>query len=88
MKALAKRVERLQRRRAAAVERDYVQNPRDHFRMVVSRMDRPLNLETSRCARTLSADGTLTELVRLDGIRGDLSNEELERFVARFPVQK
>jgi hypothetical protein len=27
-------------------------------------------------------------LVRLDGIRGDLSDEELDRFVSRFPVQK
>jgi hypothetical protein len=45
-------------------------------------MDHPLNLETSRCTRTLCPNGTLMEVVHLDGIRGNLNDEELDRFVA------
>jgi hypothetical protein len=36
----------------------------------------------------LNADGSLTEVVRLDGIRGGLTQAELEEFVQRFPVEK
>ena len=46
-----------------------------------------LNLETSRCRRMLNADGSLTEVVRLDGLRGSLTDAELEKFVQSFPVQ-
>jgi len=51
-------------------------------------MDRALSLETSRCRRTLTASGALTEVVRLDGIRGGLTNEALEEFIQRFPVER
>ena len=51
------------------------------------RMDRALRLETSRCRRMLTADGSLTEVVRLDGTRGGLTDEELEEFVESFPVE-
>jgi len=33
-------------------------------------------------------DGQLTEVVWLDGNRHGLSDEELERFIERFPVQR
>jgi hypothetical protein len=49
-------------------------------------MDHALSLATSTCSRTLCTDGTLLEIVDLDGIRGDLSDEELEHFVSEFPV--
>src|SRR5260370_33799356 len=48
-------------------------------------MDRPLNLETSRCSRTTSAGGTLTELVRLNGIRGNLSKRGARTFRPQVP---
>ena len=84
MKSLARRVHRLQRQFAPIP--DYLQNPRDRFRLVVSGMDHPLNLETSRCTRTLCPNGTLMEVLHLDGIRGNLNDEELDRFVGSFPV--
>jgi hypothetical protein len=46
----------------------------------------PLNLATSRCTRTLCPNGTLLEVVHLDGIHGNLNDEELDRFVGSFPV--
>jgi hypothetical protein len=36
----------------------------------------------------LNTDGSLTEVVRLDGIRGALSDEDLEKFVQRFSVER
>jgi hypothetical protein len=50
-------------------------------------MDRDLALETSTCHRTLTASGCLIEVVRLDGRRGGLTDEELEKFVKSFPIQ-
>jgi hypothetical protein len=49
-------------------------------------MDHDLSLATPTCSRTLCADGTLLEVVDLDGIRGDLSDEALDQFVSGFPV--
>ncbi len=37
--------------------------------------------------RTLTASGSLTEVVRLAGNRAGLSDEELEKFVQSFPVE-
>jgi hypothetical protein len=37
--------------------------------------------------RTLTANGCLTEVVELDGIRDGLTDEELEKFVKSFPIQ-
>jgi len=51
-------------------------------------MDRALSLETSRCRRMLNADGSLTEVVRLDGIRSGLTNAELDKFIQSFPVER
>jgi hypothetical protein len=44
-------------------------------------------LETSTCRRMLNADGFLTEVVRLDGARGGMTDEEMEKFVKSFPVE-
>ena len=55
---------------------------------MVSAMDHALNLETSTCRRTLTANGALTEVVRLDGMHGDLTDEELDNFVEGFPVER
>jgi hypothetical protein len=32
-------------------------------------------------------DGFLTEIVRLDGTRGDQTDEEMEKFIESFPVR-
>jgi hypothetical protein len=77
-------MQRLQRQFAPAP--DYRQNPRERLRLIVTAMDHDLSLATSTCSRTLCADGTLLELVNLDGIRGDLSDEALDEFVNGFPV--
>ena len=45
-------------------------------------------LGASTCRRTLSADGFLTEIVRLDGTRGGLTDEEMETFVETFPIER
>src|ERR1700722_7249255 len=46
---------------------DLARNPRQRLRAVLCRMRRTLCLETSKFRRTLSADGFLTEKVKLDG---------------------
>jgi hypothetical protein len=84
MSALTRRVNRLQRQFAPA--RDYLQNPHERLRLIVSAMDHDLSLATSRCIRTLCTNGTLIEVVRLDGIRGELSDDALDQFVSGFPV--
>ena len=86
MKTVIRRITRLEDR--FAPQRDFVANPRGRLRIVVCRVDRALSLETSRCRRMLNADGSLTEVVRLDGIRGALSDEDLEKFIQRFPVER
>jgi len=35
-----------------------------------------------------TASGSLIEVVRLDGIRGGLTDEELEKFVQSFPIER
>ena len=47
----------------------------------------PLNLATSTCRRTLNPGGGITEIVELDGHEDSLSQEELERFIAGFPIE-
>jgi hypothetical protein len=86
MKTVVKRITRLEDR--FATQRDFVGNPRDRLRIVVARMDRALSLETSRCKRSLTASGSLMEVVKLDGVRGGLSDEDLEKFVQRFPIER
>jgi hypothetical protein len=87
MTNVVKRICRLEDHLSPPPEPDFLRNPEKRNRIVVSRMDRKLNLETSSCTRMLSEDGVLTEVVRLDGISASFSEDELERFLARFPVQ-
>lgn len=46
----------------------------------------PLNLETSRCVRNACPDGTILEVVELDGNADELAKDELEEFVLRHPI--
>jgi hypothetical protein len=88
MKTVVRRIRRLEDRFAPKVQADFLRNPRQRLRIVVCRVDRALRLETSTCRRTLTASGFLSEVVRLDGIRGGLTDEVLEKFVESFPVKK
>ena len=86
MRTVVRRIARLEHR--FAPQPDFACNPRGRLRIVVCRMDRALSLETSRCRRTLTADGSLTEVVRLDGIRGGLTDDDLEKFILSFPIER
>ena len=87
MKAVIRRIARLEEQLAPKVQPGFLRHPRHHMRLVVSALDRDLTLETSTCHRTLTASGCLIEVVRLDGRRDGLTDEELEKFVESFPVQ-
>jgi hypothetical protein len=87
MKTLAKRLVRLEEQ-LAPVQPDYARNPRSRHRVLVSNMGKQLNLETSTCRRTLSADGALFEMVTLDGSRSGLTDAQLETFIESFPINR
>jgi len=80
MRTLARRLEKLE----SVLGRSDA--PRWTARLIVRPMGRPLDLEQSGCTRTLSSDGCLAELVDLNGDDPMPSEEELDRFVARFPI--
>jgi hypothetical protein len=84
MKNLVRRLAMLEDRLAPT---DFARNPRRRLRVVVCNLGRTLTLETSTCRRTLSADGFLTEMVRLDGTRDGMTDEVMERFVESFLVE-
>jgi len=56
----------------------------DSLNLPSGEFDVPLLIQT----KYFNADGSLTEVVRLDGIRDALSDEDLEKFVQRFPVER
>jgi hypothetical protein len=56
-------------------------------RWVVTVLGRPATLANTRCTRRLCSDGTLMELVWLDGTRDGLSDEDLERFIQSCPIE-
>jgi hypothetical protein len=62
--------------------------PRSVFGVIVSAVAKPLNWETSKCTRTLSANGSLLEVLILDGNFRDVSAKELDQFVGRFPFSR
>jgi hypothetical protein len=49
---------------------------------------RTLSLETFTCRRALRANGFLTEMVRPEGTRGGMTDEDMEKFVESFPVDE
>jgi hypothetical protein len=79
----------MQRRRLAKLEARLVpREPKVGLRIVYSSIAKPLSLATSKCVRWLCEDGTLTEFVRFDGNCKDMSDVELERFIAGFPMRR
>jgi hypothetical protein len=81
MRGLASRIGRLETKWNPSKE------PRSVFRVVISAIAQPLNWEGSKCTRTLGSDGTLLEVLVLDGCCRDVSHGELDEFVGRYPVQ-
>jgi hypothetical protein len=83
MKAIVRRVVRLEDR----LETQLSDKAKSSLRIIVTRAgSEPANLAASTCTRYVRAD-VLTEVVELDGARGSISDEELERFVASFSIE-
>jgi hypothetical protein len=80
MTNLKRRLQSLERPRSGAVQKRLL--------LVASGVCGPLNLATSTCTRTLWPTGALMEVVHLDGDQNGLSNEDLERFISGFPIQR
>jgi hypothetical protein len=59
---------------------------RKNIQIIVYGMDQPLNLETSTCKRQIWPDGTLFNLIELDGRMSDLTDEQLKTFVEKYPI--
>jgi hypothetical protein len=84
MKTILRRVGRLEDRVAITASG----RPRVIIRAIInSPWKGPLNLATSTCRRTLNPGGCITEIVELDGNEDRLSQEELEKFIAGFPIE-
>jgi hypothetical protein len=81
MKAIVRRVGRLEDR----FQTQLSGKPKSSLRIIVALAGSEANLATSTCTRYVR-DGLLTEVVQLDGAMGSISDEELETFVARFPI--
>jgi hypothetical protein len=74
-----RRIERLEGRTACGPQ---------NFRMIVRAVaGGPINLAASSCVRYRVPGGGLTEVIQLEGC-GDLSEQALDRFVQRFPIQE
>ncbi len=81
MKAIGRRVCRLEVRFAPP------DKPRDRVRVVVGRIGPEEGLQNATCKRTLCANGSLVEVVRLNGSADGLTAEDLDRFVESFPME-
>jgi hypothetical protein len=84
MRAVIRRIGRLEN------QLQLTGNPRDRFRLVMRRLDRKPGLENATCRRTLWPNGTVFEMVWLnkrDDRAGEPTAEELDKWVATFPVE-
>jgi hypothetical protein len=92
---------RLQRLEAASGAGYSAEHPRKHVRFVVTGTSwtpipgkheawsiGTLDLAKSTCKRTLGSDGILWEWVKIHGDSTELSDEELERWIATHPVER
>ena len=95
MKTITRRLNRIENQLCPPAAR-----PRTRFRVVVRledpdapavrRLDREPSFEKATCKRTLCADGTLWEVVRLDkiGEGGEQPTDaELNTWIAGFPIE-
>jgi hypothetical protein len=75
--------------RAAA--RAWLLENRKRYQMIFACNDAnptPLNLENSTCDRRIWPDGSLFELVMLEGRIEDLTEEQLQAFIDRHPIRR
>jgi hypothetical protein len=56
------------------------------IRVIFHVLDEPLKLQTSTCERLIWPDGSLVEIVFLDGRYTDLTAQELDSFICQHPV--
>jgi len=83
MKAIVRRVGRLEDRYAI----NSSGKPKVALRIFVSLPWKgPANLATSTYTRVLNDTGGLIETVKLDGDEDSIGEEELEKFIASFPI--
>ena len=75
---LKSRIERLETQRQSAQQ--------ELFRVVVT-SPWATDLTKATCSRMRCADGSLTEVVFLNGSRDGISDEDLERFIESFPIK-
>jgi hypothetical protein len=83
MKTLSKRLVRLEERLMPV---DYARNARVRHQLTVTNIGKQPNLTTSTYRRIFGADGSLFEIVRLDGSREGLSDADLEKFIGSSPA--
>lgn len=75
--------------RAAA--RAWLLENRKRYQMIFACNDAnptPLNLENSTCDRQIWPDGSLFEMINLDGRLEDLTEEQLQAFIDRHPIRR
>ena len=78
-RTLARRLEKLEGRRDPSYE---------PFRVMMTLPWKKLDLSKSTVLRYRCENGTLVEVVQLDGAAADLADAELERFIQSFPIRK
>jgi hypothetical protein len=76
--------------RLKALERIREELEGKYLRVVMNKSAKSfrVNLATSTCRRTRSADGLLIELVELDGCPDSMTDAELDAFVESFPIEE
>jgi hypothetical protein len=75
--------------RAAA--RAWLLQNQKRFQIIIGCNDEiptPLNLENSTCERQIWPDGSLFELISLEGRFEDLTEDRLEAFIDRHPIKR
>jgi hypothetical protein len=83
MKTIVRRVGRLEDRYQTQLSG----KPKSSLRVIVARGESgTANMASSTCTRRLNNTGGLIEIVDLDGAHSGISEEELEQFIARFPI--
>jgi hypothetical protein len=85
MKTLARRIDKLEDQFGSA------DRPRRHSRLQVMLLGSKLCLADAKCTRTLCSGGSVMELVEFQKHNegpDELTNEELDRWVETFPIQR
>jgi len=72
--------------RLKALERERARAAKEPMRCVIAGVVGETHLENCTCVRHM-ANGRLSEVITLDGSMDGLTNEDLDRFVERFPIE-